>query len=126
MPKNRGRSTNWLVAGVEQVFILKGAAWLNLQEAWWRMFRREGLAGQHFADVEEIEMATMVAAKQLNHRGNRGYGDANPDRRGMGDALLCNIFEERSSGDPTTVERLTGADRSLACESTSSRPRYAS
>ena len=35
---------------VEQVFIPKGAAWLNLQEAWWGMFRREALAGQHFAD----------------------------------------------------------------------------
>ena len=60
----------WLAAHprVEQVFIPKGAAWLNLQEAWWRMFRREALAGQHFADSEEIEMATRVAAKQLNHR----------------------------------------------------------
>jgi len=60
----------WLSAHprVEQVFIPKGAAWLNLQEAWWRMFRREALAGQHFADDEEIELATRVATKQLNHR----------------------------------------------------------
>lgn len=53
---------------VEQVFIPKAAAWLNLQEAWWRMFRKEALAGQHFIDTEEIELATRVATGQLNHR----------------------------------------------------------
>ncbi len=60
----------WLAANprVTQVFIPVRACWLNLQEAWWQMFRREALAGQHFADAEEIEMATRVAAKQLNHR----------------------------------------------------------
>ena len=35
---------------IEQVFIPKGACWLNLQEAWWRIFRRHALAGQTFAD----------------------------------------------------------------------------
>ena len=53
---------------VQQVFIPKGAAWLNLQEAWWRMFRREALAGQDFVNTEEIELAARVATKQLNHR----------------------------------------------------------
>ena len=46
-----------------------GACWLNLQEeAWWRLFRREALAGESFADAEEIELATRVATKQLNVR----------------------------------------------------------
>jgi transposase len=53
---------------VKQVFIPVGACWLNLQEAWWRLFRREALAGQSFADAGEIELATRVATKQLNHR----------------------------------------------------------
>jgi DDE superfamily endonuclease len=53
---------------VKQVFIPVGACWLNLQEAWWRVFRREALAGQSFADAGEIELATRVATKQLNHR----------------------------------------------------------
>jgi hypothetical protein len=53
---------------VEQVFIPVGACWLNLQEGWWRLFRREALAGQSFADAGEIESATRVATKQLNHR----------------------------------------------------------
>src|SRR3712207_3866769 len=60
----------WLEAHprVAQVFVPKGAAWLNLQKAWWRLFRREALAGQSFAMASEIELATKVATKQLNHR----------------------------------------------------------
>jgi hypothetical protein len=53
---------------LEQVFIPVGACWLNLQEAWWRLFRREALAGHSFADAGEIELAARVATKQLNHR----------------------------------------------------------
>jgi hypothetical protein len=53
---------------VQQVFIPVGACWLNLQEAWWRLFRREALAGQSFADGEEIDHATAVATTQLNRR----------------------------------------------------------
>ena len=53
---------------VRQVFIPVGACWLNLQEAWWRLFRREALAGQRFADGDEIDHATAVATTQLNRR----------------------------------------------------------
>ena len=35
---------------IEHAFIPKGAAWLNLIEAWWRLFRRQALAGVDFAD----------------------------------------------------------------------------
>lgn len=48
------------------VFIPKGACWHNMQEGWWRLFRRDALAGQTFADAEEIERATRVATAQLN------------------------------------------------------------
>ena len=60
----------WLAAHprIEQVFIPKGACWLNLQEAWWRIFRRHALAGQTFADPGEIAQATEVATAQLNAR----------------------------------------------------------
>jgi len=60
----------WLAANprVRQVFIPTGACWLNLQEAWWRLFRREALAGQTFADGEEIDRATAVATRQRNRR----------------------------------------------------------
>ncbi len=53
---------------IHQVFIPKRACWLNLQEAWWRLFRREALAGQTFADHLELEQATRIATQQLNRR----------------------------------------------------------
>ena len=53
---------------VEHVFIPKGACWLNLQEAWWRQFRKAAFAGQTFADGDEIDLATAVATHQLNAR----------------------------------------------------------
>jgi transposase len=53
---------------LEQVFIPKGACWLNLQEAWWRIFRRQALAGQTFADPAEIAQVTELATAQLNAR----------------------------------------------------------
>ena len=53
---------------LRQVFIPKKACWLNLQEGWWRLFRRQALAGQCFADAGEITLATQVATAQLNAR----------------------------------------------------------
>jgi hypothetical protein len=60
----------WLTAHprVQQVFIPKGACWLNLQEAWWRLFRKAALAGQTCANGEEIDRATTIATRQLNLR----------------------------------------------------------
>jgi transposase InsO family protein len=53
---------------IQHTFIPKGACWLNLQEGWWRLFRRQALAGQCFAAPEEITLATMLATCQLNAR----------------------------------------------------------
>ena len=53
---------------IRQVFIPKAACWLNLQEGWWRLFRRTALAGHSFATPEEITLATAVATAQLNAR----------------------------------------------------------
>jgi transposase len=53
---------------IRQVFIPKGACWLNLQEGWWRLFRRQALAGQCFADAAEITLATRAGTCQLNQR----------------------------------------------------------
>ncbi len=55
-------------ARIEHAFIPKGAAWLNLIEVWWRLFRRQALAGQDFADSYEIDQATRVATRQLNRK----------------------------------------------------------
>jgi hypothetical protein len=53
---------------VHQVCIPTGACWLNRQEGWWRLFRREAFAGQSFADANEIAQATKVATAHLNAR----------------------------------------------------------
>jgi transposase len=53
---------------IHQVFLPSGACWLNRQEGWWRLFRREAFAGQSFADVKEIAQATTVATAHLNAR----------------------------------------------------------
>jgi transposase len=53
---------------IKHAFIPKGAAWLNLIEAWWRIFRRQAFAGQSFADSYEIDLATRVATRQLNRK----------------------------------------------------------
>ena len=60
----------WLEAHprMELVPLPKGACWLNLVEGWWRLFRRDALAGQRFADHTEIETTTELATKQLNRR----------------------------------------------------------
>jgi transposase len=53
---------------ITPVFIPVGPAWLNLQEGWWRLFRKAALAGQSFADPAEIQAATALATAQLNAR----------------------------------------------------------
>ena len=53
---------------IRHAFIPKRACWLNMQEGWWRIFRRQALAGQDFADSDEIALATRVATAQLNAR----------------------------------------------------------
>jgi hypothetical protein len=70
----------WLTAHprVPQVFIPKGACWLNLQEPWWRLFRKAALAGQTFADGEEIDHAPAIATRQLNRRAKPWVWDRPP------------------------------------------------
>jgi hypothetical protein len=72
-PSHSGFSTGtWLAAHprprIRQVFIPVGACWRNLPEAWWRIFRRDALAGQSFARSDEITLATEMATCQLNAR----------------------------------------------------------
>jgi hypothetical protein len=49
--RSSGPIRDWLSAHprVQQTFIPVGAAWLNLIEGWWRLFRRKAFAGQSFA-----------------------------------------------------------------------------
>jgi transposase len=67
---NSASTRTWLLdhPRIRQVFIPKGACWLNLQEGWWRLFRHQALAGQSFATPQEITLATKIATCQLNAR----------------------------------------------------------
>ncbi|MFE2738536.1 transposase [Streptomyces sp. NPDC059349] len=53
---------------IRHAFIPVGACWLNLQEGWWRIFRKTALAGRSFANPDDITQATAVATRQLNVR----------------------------------------------------------
>jgi hypothetical protein len=63
-----GPIRDWLVGHprVQHAFIPVGAAWLNLIEGWWRIFRRKAFAGTSLADAQDIAYATRIATAQLN------------------------------------------------------------
>ena len=87
---------------VQQVFLPVAACWLNLQEGWWRLFRREALAGLSFADGEEIEQITALATTKLNARNSSlGLGPPRRNPRDIDGAVLSTSFEERTTS--TTV-----------------------
>jgi hypothetical protein len=86
-----GPIRDWLTAHprVQQVFIPVGACWLNLIEAWWRLFRRAASAGQCFADRAEIALATRVATGQLNRHTHPGiWGRPPPPHRQLRRCLI--------------------------------------
>jgi DDE superfamily endonuclease len=63
-----GPIRDWLAAHprIQHAFIPVGAAWLNLIEGWWRIFRRKALAGVSLADAADIGYATRLATAHLN------------------------------------------------------------
>ena len=63
-----GPIRDWLAdhPRITHAFIPVGAAWLNLIEGWWRIFRRKAFAGQSLADHNDIASVTQVATAQLN------------------------------------------------------------
>jgi hypothetical protein len=67
---NSKSTREWLLdhPRIKHAFIPVGTCWLNLQEPWWRLFRREALAGQSFADPNEIDHTTRQATAALNAR----------------------------------------------------------
>lgn len=82
---------SWLAAHprIQQVFMPKGACWLTLQEGWWRLLRRDALAGQSFANADEIEQATLVATAQLNRRAKPWIWGHPPKTRRHLHRLFC-------------------------------------
>jgi len=88
---NSAETRTWLTEHprIQQVFIPKGACWLNLQEGWWRLFRRDAFAGQSFANADEIERAMRVATAQLNRRAKPWIWGRPPETRRHLHRLFC-------------------------------------
>ncbi len=63
-----GPIRDWLAdrPRIHHAFIPVGAAWLNLIEGWWRLFRRKAFAGESLADADDIAYVTDLATAQLN------------------------------------------------------------
>jgi hypothetical protein len=63
-----GPIRDWLAdhPRIHQAFIPVGAAWLNLIEGWWRLFRRKAFAGVSLANADDIAYVTRIATAQLN------------------------------------------------------------
>ncbi|MFD7282073.1 transposase [Streptomyces sp. NPDC059862] len=70
-------------------FIPVGACWLNLQEGWWRIFRKTALAGRSFANREDIDQATTLATDQLNSRANPWIWASRPRQPANYGADMC-------------------------------------
>ncbi|MFF2937565.1 transposase [Streptomyces mirabilis] len=69
---------------IHHAFIPVGACWLNLQEGWWRIFRKAALASQSFANPDDIAQATTLATHQLNSRaGPWTWGRTTPPTRSL-------------------------------------------
>jgi hypothetical protein len=95
---------------IRHVFIPVGDCWLNLQEGWWRIFRKAALAGQSFAGPAEIEHATRLATSQLNARASRQ--PAGPCRRHLLPHQHLTPASSRHGSDPTVLA-LPSTDRPM-------------
>jgi DDE superfamily endonuclease len=78
---------------IRHAFIPKRACWLNMQEGWWRIFRRQALAGQEFADPDEIARARPWI-----------WGRPSPRHAPTADALYT-PFKEGSTSGPLSAAR---------------------
>ncbi len=74
-----------------------GACWLNLQEGWWRLFRREAFAGQDFADATEIDQATRVATQHPNARAKPWIWGVHHHHTATFVVVLSTAFEKQST-----------------------------
>jgi len=100
---------------IRHAFTPKKARWLNLQEAWWRIFRRQALAGQDFADPDEITCATRVATARLNARARPGPGAGPSPGAATTAGALCTSFKERCTNGSLLTLDVAGYAREWWC-----------
>jgi hypothetical protein len=65
---NSGPIRDWLAEHprFQQAVLPVGAAWLSLNEGWWRIFRRKACAGGSLVEVDDSANVTRIATTQLN------------------------------------------------------------
>jgi len=89
---NSAETRSWLAEHprIQHVFMPKRARLSQRgPEGWWRLFRRDALAGQSFANADEIEQATRVATVQLNCRAKPWIWGRPPNTRRHLHRLFC-------------------------------------
>jgi DDE superfamily endonuclease len=91
-----GPIREWLEAHsrIQHAFISVGAAWLNLIEGRWRIFRRKAFAGQSLVDDHDIAYVTRVTTERLNrHAKPWVWGRLpKPHRVLRSGAVLCTAY----------------------------------
>ena len=81
-----------------------------MQQGWWRIFRRHALAGQDFADPDEIAHATRVATAQLNARAQPWiWGRPEPKHRSYRRRLIYTPLRNLALADIAAAVHATGA-----------------
>jgi DDE superfamily endonuclease len=63
---------------IQHIFIPLGACWLNLQEGWWRRFRRDALAGRVLPSLMRSRKPPARLLCNLTGEPNHGSGDDLP------------------------------------------------
>jgi hypothetical protein len=89
-----GPIRDWLAdhPRIQHAFIPVGAAWLNLIEGWWRLFRRTAFAGVSLANAEDIAYVTRTATAQLNRHARPWiWGRPAPPHRSLRRCFLYRI-----------------------------------
>ncbi|MFJ9753054.1 transposase [Streptomyces chartreusis] len=91
---------NWLEyhPTIRHVFIPVGACWLNLQEGWWRIFRKTAFARRSVAGPPEIKQVARLATAQLNAQARPWvWGEDAHHQPAYYGADMCTPFEESST-----------------------------
>jgi hypothetical protein len=95
---------------IRHAFIPKGACWLNLQEGWWRIFRRQALAGQDFADPDEIAHVTRGGHRPAQRpRPALDLGRSEPKHRSYRRRLIYTLLRNLALADIAAAVHATGA-----------------
>jgi hypothetical protein len=84
---------------IRHAFIPKGACWLNLQEGWWRIFRRQALAGRPSPTPTRSPAPPASPPPSSTPAPSPGSGDDPSPNTAPTAAALYTPFEERCTSN---------------------------